>query len=465
MRTTPTIKYRICMCAIIICFSIGTALAQDYETNIRPGAHIQRTMKLLEESTPLKKNTVRILFYGQSITAQNWWKEVAEDLMKRYPYANIIIKNRAIGGFTAPRLVYTAEYDLYPEYPDLLIFHDYGCTDDGKYEDIIRRTRERTTSEIILITHHDIGLEKNYKESELIRKIAVKYNCGLVDMELQWQEKLRKTGLEYKDLLSNSPHLNTKGNEWYADFMKGFLRYDQEIENNEMEKCVTFISFDDDRFVKRMDDGSIEVQFTGNRIDAIPADNRYTGTMGEVYIDSCKPSDFPGAYSFTRPSIVPYGWMPALLKATHNTPLITEDWTLQVIEGSSDGQSFRFRVTGSVTGIDGEGTNEQPFTSKSGRVVIENDENWLIGWWLDLIGDKTKEMPTDFKVMWRVEPHFNEILAFPNYRFDGTDNAVTLIKGISNGRHVLRIVPLPGSQIRLKGFSVYCPPLANTNIP
>jgi hypothetical protein len=36
------------------------------------GAGVQRTMTLLAASTPRKRNTVRILFYGQSITKQDW---------------------------------------------------------------------------------------------------------------------------------------------------------------------------------------------------------------------------------------------------------------------------------------------------------------------------------------------------------------------------------------------------------
>ena len=78
------------------------------------GRHIQRTMTLLATSTPEKRNTVRVLFYGQSITEQDWWKSVADDLRQRFPYANLIIENRAIGGFASQLLVKTAETDLYP---------------------------------------------------------------------------------------------------------------------------------------------------------------------------------------------------------------------------------------------------------------------------------------------------------------------------------------------------------------
>ena len=93
-----------------------------------PGAGVQRTLTLLATSTPERRNTVRILFYGQSITEQEWWKHVADDLRSRFPSANLIIENRAIGGFAAQLLIKPAEHDVYPFYPDLMILHVYTTT-------------------------------------------------------------------------------------------------------------------------------------------------------------------------------------------------------------------------------------------------------------------------------------------------------------------------------------------------
>jgi hypothetical protein len=116
------------------------------------GRGIQRTMALLANSTPQHHNIVRILFYGQSITEQDWWYDVAADLKRRFPDADLRIENRALGGFSSQLLVKTAESDLYPFYPDLMIFHVYGSHTD--YADIIRRTRERTTAEVLIQTDH-----------------------------------------------------------------------------------------------------------------------------------------------------------------------------------------------------------------------------------------------------------------------------------------------------------------------
>ena len=106
------------------------------------GLGVQRAMTLLATSTPQRRNHVRVLFYGQSITEQEWSKQVAQGLRKRFPDADLEIENRAIGGFAAQLLIRPAEHDLYPFYPDLVIFHVFGA--NQQYEQIIKSIRSRT---------------------------------------------------------------------------------------------------------------------------------------------------------------------------------------------------------------------------------------------------------------------------------------------------------------------------------
>ncbi len=65
------------------------------------GSKIQRTMTLLATSTPEKRNHVRILFYGQSVTANPWAAALGKDLEQAFPHADIEIENRAIGGYSS----------------------------------------------------------------------------------------------------------------------------------------------------------------------------------------------------------------------------------------------------------------------------------------------------------------------------------------------------------------------------
>src|SRR5205807_1786374 len=162
------------------------------------GLHVQRTMTLLATSAPQHHHKVRILFYGQSITEQDWWKQVAADLRQRFPHADLEIENRAIGGFAAQLLIRPAEHDLYPFYPDLLIFHVYGSNQE--YEQIIKNARSRTTAEVLMQKDHvtrwppQVIDEKKDKgawwddlmNQHILPEIARKYDCGLVDIRGPW---------------------------------------------------------------------------------------------------------------------------------------------------------------------------------------------------------------------------------------------------------------------------------------
>lgn len=77
---------------------------------------------------------------------------MAQYLRATYPNANLIISNLALGGHASQLLVKTAEADLYPFQPDLLIFQVYGS--HIEYDNIIRRVRERTCADIVMQTDH-----------------------------------------------------------------------------------------------------------------------------------------------------------------------------------------------------------------------------------------------------------------------------------------------------------------------
>ena len=137
--------------AAVFLILMTTASTRSYpERATTPDAsspHVQRTLRWLSDDREPRRR-VRILFYRQSFSQQGWWCDIASDLKRRYPKANLEIENRALGGFPAQLLVKTAETDLFPYYPDLLVFHAFGAHD--KYEALIRAVRARTTAEILL---------------------------------------------------------------------------------------------------------------------------------------------------------------------------------------------------------------------------------------------------------------------------------------------------------------------------
>ncbi len=440
------------------------------------GAGIQRTMTLLATSTPEHRNPVRILFYGQSITKQDWWIDVANDLKKRFPYADLTIENRAIGGFSAPVLIHPAEHDLYPFYPDLTIFHVYGGDDD--YEAIIANIRRSTTSEIAFHSDHITWLPTgtnaddreelraykwhDYHSTEWLAKLADKYSCELIEIREPWKQYLKDNQLQPNDLLSDGVHLNDRGNFLLANLVKPHLRYKPQFSNNLWKDLVKTYTVGTDVQWK---DGKLVLEFEGNRVDAIAKGIPVTSlaakspngnsNQASVLIDGKKPSEFPEVYAITRPSdAVGVDW-PAIIQVSSEKPLIVEDWTARITEINDDASKFKFEVFGSKTGFDGSGVSDRKFVSNSGRVVIEPKN-----WWLKNARELTsKPTPQGFEIKWQVKPMFVDAYVKPEIKDLSREYVTTLAQNLSNSKHTIEIIPDKNGMIPIQAIRVYRPSL------
>lgn len=442
--------------ALAFCFTSIAVEAPAYPPAKFPdasgwGRNIQRTMRLLATSTAEKRNTVRILFYGQSITEQKWAKLVEEELRRRFPHANLIIENRALGGFASQMLVKTAETDLYPFQPDLLIFHVYGAHD--KYEDIIRRTRERTTAEILIQNDHVTKPEDFTEETDAAKlppagkhwdafmnhnwlpSLAKKYGAELCDQRALWKAYLTENKLEPKALLRDSVHLNAHGEWLMAECVKAYLRYDPQLGRSPAEDWVKTYNVGKD---VRWTDGKLRLEFEGSRVDVICKPGK--AAPAAVRLDGRKPSDFAELYGFTRAVTKPEGkWLvkwPVIAPIGSQKPLLVEDWTLAVTTDAQNEKLFTFTLTGSKTGADGEGRSDVRFISKSGRIVIETND-WNVNYALGLAG--IKPVPEKFEVKWRVEPGFVDEFTAAGVKDPTIETAVTLAQGLPNTKHTLEI--------------------------
>ncbi len=412
------------------------------------GQHLQRTMTLLATSTPERRNKVRILFYGQSITVQKWWKAVEKDLRERFPHADLVCENRALGGFASQLLVRTAEYDLYPFYPDLLIFHVYG--DHRRYEDIIRRTRERTTAEILIQTDHvtkeiEDGWTKTMNYT-FLPQYAEKYGCQLAHIRESWKRYLKENNLKPQQLLRDNVHLNEHGEFLMADLVKQELVYRPELPHDEWKDVVKTYMVGDD---VKWDGHELVMEFVGNRVDVIAAEG--DRNSAHVFIDGKKPSEFPECYYHSRPSgTAGVGW-PAIKRISSAKPPILEEWTA-VFEDFNDKQDeFRFTVTGSKTGLDGSGSAKEKFISNSGRVLIEA-EDWVFEYCRSV---SKKRTPDGFTVRWEVKPLFVDVYQPPEVKDPSREYSVALAQGLENGRHTVRLV----GRAAIKAIRVYKPPV------
>ena len=115
---------------------------------------------------------------------------------------------------------------------------------------------------------------------------------------------------------------------------------------------------------------------------------------------------------------------------------------------SKDGKHIPFRLTGSVTGEDGEGNKDKPFVSKSGRVAIQPD-GWSSDFWWGY--HKTEPQP-GYQVTWETKPLFTSP-AKPGAK--GED--IVLVQGCTNGPHTLVLKPRKPGPLGFATFTVYTP--------
>lgn len=412
-----------------------------------------------------------MLFYGQSFSEQGWWRDVASALKRRYPHAVLEIENRALGGFPAQLLVKTAETDIYPYYPDLLVFHAFGAHD--KYEDLVRGVRERTTAEILLQNDYvmraeDLAEGANsahlgpraehwdaFMNHSFLPELARKYGTALCDHRGDFKAYLRAHDLLPEAMLLSDGHLNPFGEWLVTEEVSDCLREHAPQSASAAgpppsQAWIQSYRMGDTIEVKQ---GRIRFSFRGNRVDAILAPG---GTLpARVWIDGRPPSSRPELYTFTRALATPGGKWPALLRVrSHVTPRL-ETWSLDVVRGERSG-TYAFSLHGSRTGFDGSGSSEEKFVSNSGRVVIEA-EDWSLEYALALAG--IEPVPA------RVSVRFFVQAAFVDRVMPGKPDAmheltVTLAQGLSNTEHVLEVESAP-NLARIRELRVYAPPGAS----
>lgn len=435
--------------------SVCTAMALTVSAGDNPTAvYIQRTMKTLAESTAAHPAHVRVLFYGQSITAQAWTQTVQKQLESQYPTVKFEFRNAAIGGYTSEVLIRTADHDLYPWYPDLLFFHVYGPTD--KYEEIVRRVRERTSAEIVLWTSH---LSANEKPDELLKQydarslkileVADRYHTLKIDLRKKWCNYLIENHLAVTNLLRDSVHLTPAGCDVYAKFVGEELVRLPGASGDPASSGTLATVAASDPAVKKGADGSLTLTFAGNRVVAVSDGTGAAGAKARVLLDGQPMEGVKELWAITRPSVGPAGiWMPAVNNIAFEKAPVEEAWTLTCLSDSApDGKKIHYKVRGSVTGEDGEGWSTEHFVSRSGRAIIEPSD-WRVAWTL---GYRKATLPDGFKVTWKSYPMFCRC-----YEPAPADARTLLVQGCSNGTHTLTLVP-QGGALGVGAFVVHTP--------
>jgi hypothetical protein len=451
------------LAAFITATTLAAAVAADFPAPpslptadaLGPGLHRVRT--LLSTSTAEKPQEVRVLFYGQSITEQAWWKQVADFLRTTYPHARLTIENRAIGGHSSQILYKTAEADLYRFQPDLVIFHVYGA--HQHYETIIRRLRERTIADVLIQTDHfskNDPLDEPTDPSQLtpakwnpwmnhafLPDLARKYGAALCPVREHWKNYLQRHALEPAALLKDAVHLNAHGEFLMAKIVQACLTpLSKPVVNPHPERLT----------LKPIGAAakSLTVPFNGNRIDL-----QLTAPLSaevKVTLNGQPVSAVREAWAFTKTSGYRGTNWPCLLRVQRGpAALLEEEWSVTLQEAADDYASFKFTVTGSKTGADGTGSGTERFVSKSGRLVID-PADWNLAYGRKVFGQKLAE---DFVIRWQAEPLGRDQLpAGPAAGW------ITLAQNLPNTAHTVTLTsaqPIPAAAWRL-----YQPPFPAT---
>jgi hypothetical protein len=443
------------------------------------GVNVQRSMNLIAGSTGLKRNTVRVLFYGQSHIVSDWTRLLAERLRRQYPLVDFVIENRAISGFTAEWLVRTAEADLYSFYPDLVILHDYG--DAECLERILRTLRARTTSEMILLTDHvaprvepkgeeitdPLRLSEpmggkhdaSWRSYVFLPAMAKKYRLELVDVRGLWKRYLADHKLNASDLLYDDLHLNADGNRLMVDIVAPHLRHRPDLAPHFDDPVRTF-TIGEDRDLQ-WKDGKLRLEFEGNKVDLICREGAAAGgSPAAIRIDGKKPSEFPQVYGFTRTLLYEpvHRELPPVVRVRAFSPLVCEEWTMKVFDFDPVKKTFRFRISGSKTGEDGAGDSEHEFVSRSKRVAMDVIDMHYVP---ITIEKSNNPGATSAVIQWKSVGYFSDEFAVPEKRNPFGETVVVAAQGLLNGKHVIEIAGSP--ETPLAAIRVYRPPLPESH--
>lgn len=491
---------------VILILSIGlltfAAAAQEYKDSIHipalaedPASHLfgsrlQRTLTLLASSSENQANKVRILFYGQSIVAGLDAGTLVDQLRKYYPHAHIEFENRAIGGFQAPHLVRTAAHDLYPYYPDLLIFHVYGGEETGELERIIYNTRKYTTADILLFNHQVAWVADQEKLDERTNRddlssvywhyLAGKYGCELVDVRRRWNKYIENhpsIGIHslMGDTVHSNVHPNARGNKllelmildhlkprpehayFPGDGWAGNVRNHESrriFEEKEPQPGQGIVFKGTTRPVNTgviLKKGECSLTYTGNRIELQTFSTDEAAGQVEVYIDDRRPSEYTEMYYATRPSESYQHWRTALKRVTLHENIQTDRWTLTLTRIDRESNLIEYELHGEQAGFDGHGSNRSVFVSNSGQIRIDPVDFFIFeseAW-------TKKETPVGYEVTWEVKPLFRDTLE------PGKAGSVFLLgQGLSNSQHRLTLKTVGDNcHIPIKSIRVYSPPL------
>ncbi|TAH27676.1 MAG: T9SS C-terminal target domain-containing protein [Cytophagales bacterium] len=457
------------------------------------GRGIQRTMKLLATSTPQKRNTVKILVYGQSISHGTWWLNVKEDLQKRFPNANLIMENKAIGGFSSKELFRPFINDVLPYNYDLVLFHVYGS--QWTYDSIVRNIRSFTTAEMALQNDHGSKGSDSWADQmsyTILPAFAQKYKLEMMDIRTPWTKYMSDNKFTMSDLTNDGIHLNDRGNYLIGTLISRHLAYKPKFQSDPYELLKVYEVGKDVFF----SNSKLELDFEGTRVEFVSEENNPAPAQVRVMIDGKKPTDFIGCSFHLRANDstevpkyyenhpqnkakrIDWPWnVGTLLRVRRGVPLVNEEWTVTInkLTKTSTTCSFDFTLVGSVTGNDGTGTvrmakrSTSPdsslygwvgispaFVSNSKRVVISSND-WYIPVALENNQPKVSPIVDGYQIKWQSKVEATSLYVAPPVKDPTIETTKVIAHGLPKGSHTMELSVVGGGGHGIKYIKIYNP--------
>ncbi|MFW5820348.1 MAG: hypothetical protein ACOCWA_03600 [Bacteroidota bacterium] len=418
-----------------------------YRTQDEYGKYMSRTVHKLTNSTVNKPQIVNIIIYGETLSKQNWTIILEDSLSARYPSADVRLINKSIEGFSLENLRKTLNFDIFPEYPDLVIFHANGPA--FHYEKIIRMIRSRSSTEMLVWNDPFMG-EDQWSDTmsfHLIPRFCEENKVEFANIRTSWSDYLKKHNLSSGSLLNQgNQQLNKKGNELLATLLLGYFKPVDLPDKNPYSLTDTLnLRFQED--VNRMD-----YYFEGNAVevimqDSIPEDQRF-----RILINGYPPSTFQDGYFHSRPNHdkkINWPWETGTIYHLENhNELEEENWVLKLTSRDDSLNRFTFDLHGSVSGFDGAGTNKMTFVSNSGKIVIQPQD-----WFIKQAWDRTGiDIQPGYTIEWETYTHANDYITS-----DFQGKKAWLVQGLRNGKHLLQIISFGNYPVPIKKIIIHKP--------
>ena len=467
--------------------------APEYEAPSRPtdGANMALTVEKLtrgfDPPRPLLIWSIGCSFtlcLGDEDQRQLEHAVLIDGIRQRFPDAPQIVYKKMTGGSTPFRLLRGwARHLVIPEQPDVVLIYNFGET--AELEKLIVDLRTHTTADIIVPTLHwcqghpwpDPEARNRHLDPIGLREVCARHGVEFVENRRELTEYMIAHGLEIEDLLYDDVHqIPYAAKMTNANIARHFNRaarpaYDPRSRERriEAEAPSPALSRSDDWRIGKdgqalvasgkwtrlkgppdilVDAGtrsSIEVQFTGTRIDLVGWRDPQGGSAS-VMIDGKPAQEAPVYYAtYVRPA--PSNSWATISNLCDGAPhgialgeeIVPQRWTISMTSDKGD-----YELVGSATGFDGKGNAFKPFASQSGQIMIEPD-------------------------LWRFAKHMRtgDRFTFDVYRcakgqidFAGPAEKFRsrLVENLPPGRHTLRLETRGGGRVIVDAFDVFEPP-------